>query len=299
MTEGVIDGGLLVEQTDDRRLRPRLPFSPWHLFLFPLLIVMLFPVLWMVLTSIELPAEARHFPPILVPKGIHWQNYPKALRAAPLGRFLLNTGVVAAATVGGNLLFCSMSGYAFARISFWGREVIFFLLLATLMVPFQVTLIPSFLIIRWLGANVNAAVGIDSLGALILPNLVTVFGVFMLRQFFRTLPVELEEAARIDGASRLGVLFKIILPLSAPALATLAALTFLASWNDFIWPLVVIQSPENMTVQLGLATFQGAHSTAWTLLMAANVISLVPMLVVFFAAQRYFVRSVATTGLKG
>jgi multiple sugar transport system permease protein len=289
----------LVNESTPPRLRLRPPFSLWHLLLFPLMLVMLFPVLWMVVTSIQLPAEARHFPPILVPEGIHWQNYPNAFRAAPFARFLGNTALVSIVTVCGNLLFCSMAGYAFARIRFLGREVVFLLLMATLMVPFQVTLIPTFLIIRWLGYNITPAIGIDSLGALILPNIVTMFGVFMLRQFFRTIPIELEEAARIDGASRLGVLFKIVLPLAAPALATLAALTFLAAWNDFLWPLVVIQSQENMTVQLGLATFQGAHSTAWTLLMAAAVMSLLPMLVVFFAAQRYFVRSVATTGLKG
>jgi multiple sugar transport system permease protein len=146
---------------------------------------------------------------------------------------------------------------------------------------------------------VSPLIGIDSLGALIVPSLVQVFGIFMLRQFFRTIPVELEEAARIDGASRLGVLFKVILPLSLPALSTLAALMFLFSWNDFLWPLIVIQTQEHQTVQLGLAYFQGAHVTQWTLLMAGNVMSLVPMLIVFFLAQRYFVRSVATSGLKG
>lgn len=276
-----------------------LPFSPWHLFLMVLTVVMVFPLLWMIVTSIELPAEARHFPPVLIPSTIHWENYPNALRAAPFVRFLLNTGLVSISVVMSNLLLCSVAGYAFARIRFFGREVAFYALLATLMIPFQVTMIPTFLIVRWMGAHVSPLVGIDSLGALVVPNLVSVFGIFMLRQFFRTLPVELEEAARIDGASRLGVLFKILLPLSTPALATLAALTFLESWNDFIWPLIVIQSEQNRTIQLGLAAFQGAHTTQWTLLMAGNVMSLVPMLVVFFAAQRYFIRSVATAGLKG
>jgi multiple sugar transport system permease protein len=282
-----------------RPLTGRLPFNPWHLLLVPLTVIMLFPLLWMLITSIELPGEARHFPPILIPQGIHWQNYPNALKAAPFVRFLLNSGIVSVLVVVSNLVFCSLAGYAFARIRFFGREVIFVALVATLMVPFQVTMIPTFLIIRWLGAHVSPLIGVDSLGALIAPNLAGVFGIFMLRQFFRTLPVELEEAARMDGASRMGVLFKILLPLSTPALATLAAITFLESWNDFIWPLVVIQSEQNRTIQLGLETFQGAHSTAWTLLMAGNVMSLIPMLVVFFAAQRYFIRSVATAGLKG
>jgi multiple sugar transport system permease protein len=170
--------------------------------------------------------------------------------------------------------------------------VVFVLVLATLMIPFQVIIIPSFLIVRRLGL-------IDTLGALILPNLAGAFGIFLLRQFFRTLPIELEEAARIDGASRLGVLFKIVLPLSGPALATLAVITFMWTWNDFLWPLIVISSREHMTLQLGLSTFQGAHQTNTHLLMAASVMSVLPVLVLFFVAQRYFVRGIATTGLKG
>jgi multiple sugar transport system permease protein len=171
--------------------------------------------------------------------------------------------------------------------------------MATLMVPFQVTMIPQFIITKWLGVHVLAAVGINHIGALILPNAATAFGIFFLRQFFRTLPAEYEESARVDGASRLTVLIRIVLPLAAPALATLAALTFLDSWNNFLWPLIAITSTNQMTLPLGLATFQGAHQTEWTLLMAGNVMSLVPMLVIFFLAQRYFVRSVAATGLAG
>ena len=192
----------------------------------------------------------------------------------------------------GNLLLCSLAGYAFARIKFFGREVVFLLVLATLMVPFQVVMIPTFLILRKLGM-------IDTLGAVILPNLAGAFGIFLLRQFFRTLPIELEEAARIDGASRLGVLFKIVLPLSGPALATLAVITFMWTWNDFLLPLITLYNPDNMTLQLGLTTFQGAHQTNTNLLMAANVMSMVPILVLFFFAQRYFIRGIATSGLKG
>jgi multiple sugar transport system permease protein len=140
---------------------------------------------------------------------------------------------------------------------------------------------------------------VASLGALILPNLAGAFGIFLLRQFFRTLPIELEEAARIDGCSRIGVLFKIVLPLSGPALATLAVITFMWTWNDFLWPLITIYSAENMTLQLGLSTFQGAHQTNTNLLMAANVLSMLPILLLFFAAQRYFIRGIATSGLKG
>jgi multiple sugar transport system permease protein len=160
------------------------------------------------------------------------------------------------------------------------------------MIPFQVVMIPTFLIVRRLGL-------IDTLGALIVPNLASAFGIFMLRQFFRTLPVELEEAARIDGASRLGVLFKIVIPLSAPALATLAVIQFMWTWNDFLWPLITIYSEKNMTLQLGLTTFQGAHQSSTNLLMAANVMSMAPILLLFFFAQRYFIRGIATSGLKG
>ena len=279
--------------------RFRLPFSPWHLVLVPATLVLIFPFVWLIVTSVETPAEALHFPPILIPHELHFANYSNALAAAPFGRFFFNSAVVAVTTVLCNLVFCSLAGYAFARLRFLGRGALFAVIMATLMVPFQVTMIPQFIITKWLGVHVLAQVGIDHLGALILPNAATAFGIFFLRQFFRTLPVEYEESARVDGASRLKVLWHIVLPLSVPALATLAALTFLDSWNNFLWPLIAVTTTDKMTLPLGLATFQGAHSTEWTLLMAGNVMSLVPMLVIFFAAQRYFIRSVAATGLAG
>jgi multiple sugar transport system permease protein len=248
---------------------------------------------------VETPAEALRFPPVLIPHAIRLANYRDALDSAPFVRFFLNSAIVALTTVACNLVLCTLAGYAFARFRFLGRTALFAVIMATLMVPFQVTMIPQFIIIKWLGVHVLAGVGIDHLGALILPNAATAFGVFFLRQFFRTLPVEYEESARVDGASRLTVLVRIVLPLAGPCLATLAALTFLDSWNNFLWPLIAVTSTDQMTLPLGLATFQGAHSTEWTLLMAGNVMSLLPMLVVFFIAQRYFVRSVAATGLAG
>jgi multiple sugar transport system permease protein len=281
------------------RRRFRLPFSPWHLVLVPATIVLIFPFVWLIVTSVETPAEALHFPPVLIPRELHFANYPNALAAAPFGRFFINSAVVAVTTVLCNLVFCSLAGYAFARLRFLGRGALFAVIMATLMVPFQVTMIPQFIITKWLGVHVLAQVGINHIGALILPNAATAFGIFFLRQFFKTLPVEYEESARVDGASRLKVLWRIVLPLSTPALATLAALTFLDSWNNFLWPLIVVTSTDQMTLPLGLATFQGAHATEWTLLMAGNVMSLVPMLLIFFAAQRYFIRSVAATGLAG
>ena len=281
------------------RRRFRLPFSPWHLVLVPATLALLFPFVWLIVTSLETPAEALHFPPVLIPRELHVANYPDALAAAPFGRFFLNSAVVAVSTVLCNLVFCSLAGYAFARLRFLGRGALFAVIMTTLMVPFQVTMIPQFIITKWLGVHVLAQVGINHIGALILPNAATAFGIFFLRQFFKTLPIEYEESARVDGASRLEVLWRIVLPLSLPALATLAALTFLDSWNNFLWPLIAVTSTSQMTVPLGLATFQGAHATEWTLLMAGNVMSLVPMLLIFFAAQRYFVRSVAATGLAG
>ena len=288
------DGGIPLA----RRGR-RLPFSPWHLVLIPATVALLFPFVWLVVTSLETSSEALHFPPVLIPHVIRLANYSDALSGAPFARWLVNSAVVAVATVACNLVLCTLAGYAFARFRFLGRTALFAVIMATLMVPFQVTMIPWFIITKWIGIHVLAGVGINHIGALILPNAATAFGVFFMRQFFRTLPVEYEESARVDGASRLTVLARIVLPLAAPPLATLAALTFLDSWNNFLWPLIAVTSTSQMTLPLGLATFQGAHATEWPLLMAGNVMSLVPMLAVFFIAQRYFIRSVAATGLAG
>jgi multiple sugar transport system permease protein len=271
--------------------RLRWPFSPWHLVLLPVALIMAVPFFWMVFTSIQTLAESRTFPPQL-PDHPQLSNYVDAVRDAPFGRWFINSTVVAFCAVAGNLLFCSLAGYAFARIRFFGRGLMFAVMLATLMVPFQVVMIPTLLIVRDLGLS-------DSIGALIAPNLITPIGIFMLRQFFLTLPIELEEAARMDGASRLGVLFKVVLPNAKPVLATLAVITFLWSWNDFLWPLIAVSSPNQMTLQLGLASFQGAHQTNWPLLMAGTLLSQLPMIAVFLVAQRYFVRSMAYTGIKG
>jgi multiple sugar transport system permease protein len=243
-----------------------------------------------VVVSLETQGQAEQFPPVLIPKSLVFHNYPAAFNAVPFADFFLNSLVYSLATVAGNLLFCSLAAYAFVRIRFFGSRVVFVVLLATLMVPFQVLLIPTFLIVKKLGM-------VDSLGGLIVPNLCSAFGIFLLRQFFSTLPIELEEAARIDGTSRLGVLFKIVLPLSLPALATLAIIQFMWSWNDFLWPLIIINSDTHAPLQLGLSMFQGAHGTEWNLLMAATVMSQVPMLAIFLFAQRWFVRSIAFSGM--
>jgi multiple sugar transport system permease protein len=274
-----------------RGRRLKLPFSAWHLLLAPVAAVMMVPLVWMVIVSLETKTQAQRFPPVLVPSSVHFSNYSDAWNSVPFGDFFLNSALYSLATVAGNLLFCSLAAYAFARIRFFGSNVLFVVLLATLMVPFQVLLIPTFLIVKKLGM-------VDSIGGLIMPNLCSAFGIFMLRQFFRTLPIELEEAARIDGTSRLGILFKIVLPLSKPALATLAIIQFMWSWNDFLWPLIIIDSSSHAPLQLGLSTLQGAHATEWNLLMAGTVMSQIPMLAAFLFAQRWFVRSIAFTGIK-
>jgi multiple sugar transport system permease protein len=264
--------------------------SPWHLVLAPLAALMLVPLIWMLLTSLSTKAETRRFPPGL-PSSLHWGNFRTAWDQAPFGHWLMNSAVVSVTCVVSNLIFCALAGYAFARIRFAGRQLTFFAILATLMVPFQVVMIPTLLIVKHLGL-------VNSLPALIVPNLVTPFGIYLLRQFFLSLPIELEEAAMIDGAGRLRVLTQILLPLMGPPLTTVAVLTFLSVWNDFLWPLVVNSSPGAMTVQLGLATYQSAHFTDWPVLMAGTLMSQLPVLVLFVLGQRYFVSSIATTGIK-
>jgi len=273
----------------DARRRLRLP-SPWHLVLLPTALVMATPLVWMLITSLSSLEETRRFPPSL-PSSLHWSNYVTAWTDSPMAQWLLNSAIVSVTCVISNLVLCSLAGYAFARLRFPGSQVAFIAILATLMVPFQVVMIPTLLIVKHLGM-------VDTLPALILPNLATPFGIYLLRQFFLSLPVELEEAALIDGAGRLRILRSILLPLMGPPLSTVAVLTFLSVWNDFLWPLVVIASPDNMTVQLGLSTFQSAHFTNWPVLMAATVISQIPVLVLFLVGQRYFVQSIANTGIK-
>ena len=272
-----------------RSVRLRAP-SPWHLVLLPLALVMLVPLIWMLVTSLSTLAETHRFPPGL-PSSLHWESYSQAWNDSPLVHWLVNSTIVSVTCVVSNLVLCSLAGYAFARIPFAGSRIMFLGILATLMVPFQVVMIPTLLIVKQLGL-------VDSLPALIVPNLVTPFGIYLLRQFFLSLPAELEEAATIDGAGRLRILFSILLPLMGPPLSTVAVLTFLQVWNDFLWPLVVTSSPETMTVQLGLASFQSAHFTNWPVLMASTLLSQLPVLLLFLFGQRYFVRSIATTGIK-
>lgn len=250
------------------------------------------PFVWMILSSFKDLGEILSFPPTWWPENFTFENYANAFGAAPFGRFYLNSMLVATAVTVGQLFTCSLAAYAFARMRFRGRDVLFYLFLGTMMVPIHVTMIPSFLILHWVG-------WIDTYAALIVPGLASAFGTFLLRQFFLSIPKELEEAAFIDGCSRFGVLWRIILPLSKPALATLAIFTFMAVFNDFIWALIVLNTEDLYTVQLGLAIFRDRYSTEWGNLMAGSVVATLPILIVFFFGQKYFIRGITLSGLKG
>lgn len=255
-------------------------------------IVMMVPFFWMVSTSLKEPGQAFAYPPRWIPDPIVWVNYASVWKTVPFGLFFLNTLKIATLVTLGQLVTCSLGAYAFARLEFPGREKLFFAYLGTMMIPYQVTLIPLFILMRYLG-------WIDSHLSLIVPACFSAFGTFLLRQFFLTIPKELEDAARIDGSSEFGIYSRIILPLAKPALATLGVFTFMWSWNDFMGPLIFINTMEKKTLTLGLASFQGMYTTDWTLLMAASVMALLPLIVIFLFAQRYFVEGITLSGIKG
>jgi multiple sugar transport system permease protein len=261
-----------------------------HLILITGAIVMIAPLLWMITLSLK-PARLTYSPPYLFPDTFEWQNYVQAWDAAPFARYYLNTAIMALGITLGQLLFSSLAAYAFARLKFPGREVLFLILLGTMMLPIQVLIIPSYLTVLSLGWK-------NSFLALIVPRMVSAFGIFLLRQFYLSIPRDLDEAAFIDGASHFDVWWRIILPLSRPALATLAIFAFLFAWNDFLWPLIVTDDPNMRTIQLGLVMFQGRYSTNWTLLMAGTVTATIPTVIVFLLGQRQFIESIALSGVK-
>ena len=262
-----------------------------HVVMYAAALLTIAPFVWMVLTSFKDISEIFNYPPTWWPEEFTLDNYAATFNAAPFGRFYLNSLFVATTVTLGQLVTCSMAAYAFARMEFWGRDVLFYIFLATMMVPLHVTMIPSFMILHWLGL-------IDTYGALIIPGLASAFGTFLLRQFFLSIPKELEEAAFLDGCGRFRVLWQIIVPLARPALATLAIFTFMGVFNDFIWALVVINSEDLYTVQLGLAIFRDRYSTEWGSLMAGSVVATLPILIVFFLAQKHFIQGIALSGLK-
>jgi multiple sugar transport system permease protein len=255
-------------------------------------VIMLLPFAWMLSTSLKLPPDIFTYPPVWIPSPIAWQNYPKTVAAMPFGRFYLNSLFVTTSVTLLQLLTSSLAAFAFARMRFPGRNALFLLYLATLMIPFQVTMIPNFILVRALGWY-------DTYQALILPPAFSAFSTFLLRQYFMGIPRELDEAARIDGATSLRIWWQVILPLAGPALAALATFVSLNSWNDFLWPLIITNSPTMRTLPVGLSTFQGQYKTDWNLLMAGSVIAMLPVLLVYIIGQRWFIRGITLSGLSG
>lgn len=219
-------------------------------------------------------------------------NYPATFEAVPFGRFYLNSLIVATGTTVVQILTASLAAFAFARLRFKGRDALFLVYLATLMIPFQVTMIPNFIIIRYLRWY-------NTYQALILPAAFSVFSTFLLRQYFLGIPMDMDEAARMDGAGSFRIWARVILPLAGPVLATLAIFNFQASWNDFLWPLVITNTENMRTIPIGLSSFQGQYSTEWNLLMAGSVVALLPVLVIYVVGQKWFVQGITLSGLGG
>lgn len=263
-----------------------------YLILTIALIVVVTPFVWMVLGAFKTSSELRQVPPTWLPQNPTLDNFHQLFDRLSFGRYFANSTIVAVTVTAGNLLFCSMVGYALAMLRFRGKKVIFGLILATLMIPGVVTFVPLYVLV----ANLNLA---NTLPGLILPFLVGPFGVFLMRQFIKGLPRDLVEAARIDGAGEFTIFLRVILPLLGPALATLGILTFLASWNNFLWPLVVAQTNDTYTLPVALALYStGQNQTEYGLLMAGATLVVLPVLVVFLIFQRHFIQGIATTGIK-
>jgi multiple sugar transport system permease protein len=266
-----------------------------YILLSLIAIVMLGPFLWMVITSFKPNTEMFRYPPTFFPNEVTFQHYINAWKAAPWGRYFFNTAFVASTLTFFQVFLCALTGYVFGRMDFPGKNALFILLLASMMIPFEVILIPLYLIVvnfPFAGGNGlwGGGTGIlNTYTALILPRLVAVFGIFLMRQFFMTLPKSLEDAARIDGCSEFSIFWRVMFPLIRPATATLAVFTFTMIWDDFFWPLIVINDQSLMPLQLGLQSFQTSqHTTDWGPLMAATLGVTLPVIIVFLSAQKYF-----------
>src|SRR5690606_34217907 len=262
-----------------------------HLLLLVGAVLMLVPLIWTLSTSLKAPGSEFDIPVRWIPETWHFENCLEVARRAPLPRWFFNSRVVPLAATVGQLLTGSLAGYAFARLRFRGRDSTFLMFLATMMIPPQVTIIPLFIIVRTFGWY-------DTYPGLIVPGLFGAFSVFIMRQFFLTIPGELEDAARIDGANHWQIYWRVLLPLSGPALATLGTFTFMSFWNSFLYPLVITRSEEMRTLPVGLIVFRNTFTTEWTLLTAGLVMSLIPVVIAFLLGQRYFVRGITMTGIK-
>lgn len=263
----------------------------FYLILIAGAFVMLIPFIWMISTSLKSTGEIMVFPPEFIPSEPTLDNYKEVTERFPMMRFLWNSLLVAVLTTSGQIIVSAMAGYAFARMQFKGRDKLFLLYLATMMVPAQVTMIPQFIIMREFG-------WLDSYQALIIPTMFAVFGTFLMRQAMLSIPRELEEAAFMDGANHFQVFLNVCVPLIKPTVATLTIFTFMQSWNNFLWPLIVISSRDLATLPLGLSLLQGRWGTDWGLMMAGVVISVIPILAVYIFAQKYFIQGMTMSGMK-
>jgi len=255
-------------------------------------VAMIGPFVWQLLTAFKSLPETTTVPPTLLPQEWLWSNFGEVFALLPFAQQLANSLIVAAAVTLGQLAFCSLGAYAFARLEFRGRELLFALFLSVLMVPKQLLILPQYQIVSDLGL-------LNTLPALILPGLFSAFGTFLLRQFFATIPKDFEEAALLDGAGRFRIFFSIMLPLVKPALAALAVITVMHSWNDLLWPLVVNTDPASMPISAGLTSLQGQEWTNYPVLMAGALMASIPMLLAYLALQRQFVQGIALSGTKG
>lgn len=255
-------------------------------------VIMVGPFVWEILTSFKTFGESINVPPVVFPAVPQWSNYQEVFDTLPFAAMFGNTVLMTIARTAGQVIFCSMAGYAFARLSFPGRNFLFGLFLAVLMVPSQMHLIPQYQIMQSLGL-------LNTIQALALPGMFSAFGTFLMRQFFMQLPKELEEAARIDGANPWQIYWMIMAPLAAPGMLALGLLVAIWSWNDLLWPLVVNTDPEKMPLSAGLASLQGEHLTNYPVLMAGALMASFPLIIGFIVFQRQLIQGIATTGIKG
>ena len=293
-----VPGKAVTKRREGIRIRPERVATYAALYLLGALFLM--PFLWALTASFKTNAAIYEFPPSFLPRPFHPENYSLAMRVLPFGQFLVNSTIISLACVAGQLLSGSIVAYSFARLRWPGRDAWFIALLGTMMLPPQVTMISTF--VGWTQLRTVTGVDwVDTFKPLIIPSFLGGSGmlIFLMRQFFKTLPLELEDAARIDGCTTFGTFWRVMLPLSRPVLATVAVLSFIAHWHDFLGPLIYLNSVDKYTLQIGLRMFQDINGSRMNLLMAASMIVLLPVLITFFAAQRYLVKGIVLSGIKG
>lgn len=275
------------------------PLSYWvgrGLIYFALIVgavVVLIPFIWMLVSSIKPPADILVYPPEWIPRTVRLENYTELFEVAPFGRYILNTAVITGLSIVGQVVSSALVGYGFARMRFPGRDILFTVMIGTIIIPFEVTVIPNFILFTKLGWR-------NTILPLVVP---TFFGapffIFLFRQFFKAIPGEFADAARIDGAGELAIFWRIWMPLSRPAIATCTIFTFVGTWNDYLRPLIFLTDQKNQTISIGLAAFQGYYVSEWHYIMAGSVLAMLPVLIVFFFAQRLFIEGAVISGLKG